>query len=355
MIPKSNRKLYLDFIRILAAFLVIYNHTDGYHFYLEYRSAPMKVFCTIMASSLTRVNVPLFAMISGVLLLGKAESYRDLFSKRILRFASVLFIFSITLYITGHIGDFELTRALKRVLNCDVTGVYWFLFSYLGFLFCLPFLRKCASQISSQDIAVLIICRTVLVSCPTVISYLFKFFGWEYLSISGNFSHIFATSTFLYYPLIGYYLDKHVTADQIRKSLPLLILILFADTLLSSAITYQCYIVKTLTQSYLGIFCHLSAISVFLIVKYLFELWQAKPHKQIGEKLLVTISSFSLGIYLIDPFLKDCLHLLQKMDEFFNGTIHIVPLSVLYCFVSMAIGIAITWVLRKLPVFRKLL
>ena len=162
MITKSNRKLYLDFIRILAALLVIYNHTEGFHFYIYYRSAPVKVFCTIMASSLTKINVPLFAMISGALLLGKDECYRDLYCKRILRFATVLFLASLLLYTTGHIHNFNIRHALKSILACDVTKIYWFLFSYLGFLFYLPLLRKIAKSISSHDVILLIVFYTML-------------------------------------------------------------------------------------------------------------------------------------------------------------------------------------------------
>lgn len=30
-----NRKTYLDALRVLAAFLVIFNHTEGFHLFLE--------------------------------------------------------------------------------------------------------------------------------------------------------------------------------------------------------------------------------------------------------------------------------------------------------------------------------
>ena len=69
---KPKRKIYLDFLRIIAIFMVLFNHTGTSGFVLftvTQRSAlyPFYLFNAI----LIKIAVPLFFMISGVLLLGK--------------------------------------------------------------------------------------------------------------------------------------------------------------------------------------------------------------------------------------------------------------------------------------------
>ena len=302
----KQRKTYLDFLRVLAAFLVLYNHTAGFHFFLDHKTSSQVILCTILASSFTRINVLLFFMISGALLLGKDFSYKDLLGKRIPRFAAVLFAASMLLYT--------------------------------------------AERITWREVLLLVICRTVFTGIPTVLDHVSYLHGWYHAALPGYFSIPFAEVDFIFFPLIGYWLDRNLSGKTIKKWLPLLVIFILGDLMISGGISYRWYTWDMASQTYLGIFSPLTAISVFLIVKYIFELLQPKIQGRLPEKILTCISSLTLGIYLIDPFLKDHVHLFDKMEAWFGGAIHVLPLSVLYCIVSMAIGGIITWILKKLPV-----
>lgn len=351
----KQRKTYLDFLRILAAFLVLYNHTPGYHFFLNFKTSPVRILFTILVSSFTCVNLPLFFMISGALLLGKDYTYEDLLRRRVPRFAAVLFGASMLLYAAEHFHDFSILSALATSVTCNVTGVYWFLFTYLGFLLSLPFLRMIAKHITGKEFLLLVICRTVFADIPAVLDHISYVQGWYHAAVSGYFNLPFAELDFLFYPLIGYYLDRNLSGKSIKKLLPLLAVLILGDLMISGAISYRRYTWDMATQYYLGIFANLSAVAVFLITKYIFEFLQPRIQGRFPEKCLAGISALTLGIYLMDPFLKDHVGLYQKMESWLGGSVHVLVLSVLYCFVSMAIGGAITWVLKKLPVFRKLL
>lgn len=80
---RSTRIVYLEYMRIVACALVIFNHSPGYTLY-SVSSGIRQVFYMTL-TMITRINVPLFFMVSGVLLLGKKESWRQLFKKRIIR------------------------------------------------------------------------------------------------------------------------------------------------------------------------------------------------------------------------------------------------------------------------------
>ena len=71
----QTRKAYLDALRILAIFLVLFNHTgvNGYALYMVRRGAALFPFYLFNAI-LIKVAVPLFLMVSGALLLEKEES-----------------------------------------------------------------------------------------------------------------------------------------------------------------------------------------------------------------------------------------------------------------------------------------
>lgn len=355
MTVQKQRKSYLDFLRILGAFLVIYNHTRGFHYYLNFTGQPLEIFGSILLSSFTKINVPLFFMLSGALLLGREESYRDLFGKRILRFAAVLLLASFLLYFSGHPGDFRLVEFAKAVVTCEVTEVYWFLYTYLGFLFALPFLRKLAGVLAEKDFLFLIVCRLLFTCLITLMRYVCKAAGWEYVAITDHFELAFSGLDFLFYPLMGYYLDRHLSAEKIRKLLVFLPLVILTDNLLSAGITYRLHLQESFSQRYLGLFRPLSAMAVFLLARYAFEAAGDRIRGKRTEKVLATLSSLTLGVYLIDPFFIERVYLYWKMYDWVAGRVHQVPLSLIYCVVSMVLGGGITYVLKKLPVMRKLL
>ena len=75
---EKQRKLHLEMIRIIAVFLVIFNHTDGFIYYIETTNRLTWLFSLGMAG-ICRIAVPLFFMVSGALLLDREESVKDLF------------------------------------------------------------------------------------------------------------------------------------------------------------------------------------------------------------------------------------------------------------------------------------
>ena len=72
----KKRLLSLDFMRIFAILLVIFNHTDNRGFYRFLTDDPgtFLYWFNLFFSILCKAAVPLFFMISGALLLNKEES-----------------------------------------------------------------------------------------------------------------------------------------------------------------------------------------------------------------------------------------------------------------------------------------
>ena len=113
------QSLYLDFLRIVAIFMVVYLHTGKYgvQVYAYSTSAIERALGYFFAIITSEVPVPLFFMISGALLLEKEESLSQLFQKRILK---ILFILLFFCYVP--------IQKLYRSLSIFSLGIYFHFF-----------------------------------------------------------------------------------------------------------------------------------------------------------------------------------------------------------------------------------
>lgn len=97
--PRGSRKLYLDLIRAVSIFLVIFNHTGikGFMLYSVATQSPLYPFYMFLSVA-CKPAVPLFWMVSGALLLPKEESIGRVYRHRVLRMVIVLVLFSAIYY-----------------------------------------------------------------------------------------------------------------------------------------------------------------------------------------------------------------------------------------------------------------
>lgn len=91
-----NRIVWLDVLKLIAIFMVICVHcSDPFNVSPEARSNPDYNFWGSLYGSALRSCVPLFVMITGVLLLPVKQSMKDFYKKRLLRIASPFVIWSV--------------------------------------------------------------------------------------------------------------------------------------------------------------------------------------------------------------------------------------------------------------------
>lgn len=85
---EKKRKAYLEVMRVLAVILVVYNHLPAYTLYMY--SSGAKQIVTMLLAVITRINVPIFLMISGALLLDREEDFVQVCRRRITRIVVAL-------------------------------------------------------------------------------------------------------------------------------------------------------------------------------------------------------------------------------------------------------------------------
>ena len=65
----DKRKVFIDVLRIIACCLVLYNHTDCFNSF-KYVEVYNNIYLIVLAI-ITKINVPVFFLISGILMIGR--------------------------------------------------------------------------------------------------------------------------------------------------------------------------------------------------------------------------------------------------------------------------------------------
>ena len=97
----QRKKMYIEFIRIIAGFFVIFNHTRerGFFLFASYPENSIQYWLYLFLSVFCKFSVPMFFAISGALLLSKDEPIKELYKKRVLKMVLVLLLFSFLYYL----------------------------------------------------------------------------------------------------------------------------------------------------------------------------------------------------------------------------------------------------------------
>ena len=154
---KREEKIYLELLRIIAIYFVIFNHTNqrGYIYFTTLSNdKPILYYLTMCFSVFCTMSVPMFFMISGITLLDKNEDIATLWKKRILRMVGALIVFSLLHYFvqTGfNPGNMNIRAFAITLYSGSVIAPFWFLYYYIGFLIILPFLRSLAKNLEERE------------------------------------------------------------------------------------------------------------------------------------------------------------------------------------------------------------
>lgn len=357
----SGKKVYLEALRLLAIIFILYQHQPAYNLFLV-SSGPVWWFYAGL-SVFTRMNVPMFFMISGALLLPKKEDLKTLFRKRILRHSLVILIFSLIYYILycrreglpgGSIG-YAAWDFTARVFSNTVEGSeeLWFLYAYLGFLLMLPFLRRIAESCTKKDFPYLAVLRLILCSLPPAINLLLRKLQLREFGFSEDFILPLVVFDTFFFTLFGFLLDQTEVSRFKRREWFSLILLLVFSILCPLLFTFlDRQMSGESTQNFIRQFDFVLAGSLFLLVKYLFSEVPAFRRKGL-EKTVLFLGSLSFGVYLFDHLLKEVLWSSYYLNV--EPYLPTILMSAGWILLSFTICGGAAWLLKKLPGIRSLL
>ncbi|MFR6537483.1 MAG: acyltransferase [Lachnospiraceae bacterium] len=349
----QQRKTYIDALRIVAIFGVLYNHTNrrGYYLY-AFSDARICQDFYIGIATLAATAVPIFFMISGALLLPKKESLKELFQKRILKMVLVLLVFSGIQYVLLLLEEcvtFSRKAVVQAVLQDGVIPSYWFLYAYIAYLLLLPILRKVAEVMSKQDYFYLFALLLLVEGFLPMVLNLAGIGGTNY------FFSIPFLNPIIIYPLLGYYLEQYMKESYYNKKTNIIVGLCMAVVVLFfiamtqwRGLPYEEF--TTYDKGlYTCSFTMLLDVGIYYFVKY-FDL--RKQHSMKYDQMLHSMGECAFGIYLIEQPIR------ERSSFIYDGLSPVIgrfPACIVWVICIFIVAYSIVAILRRIPVVRKLI
>lgn len=321
---KKKKILYVEILRIICIVLVIFNHTNylGYVYFLSFDIGSLPYWFYMVFTVITGISIPMFFMISGMLLLGKNESIGYIWKKRISKYVVILFIFSLIYYLMNidfDLPSFSIKDFFTKLYTDGVIIPFWFIYAYLSFLIILPFVRKISKNITEKEFIYLLLIHFVFTTVLEIAEYVI-FHGSK--TINQSFHPAFICNVLILYPITGYYLGnrvKKITNKMLCVSFGLFLLSVVTTMFITN---FRLNLTGEITEENVNVFIHsarpFQVIFVFLLVRKLFE---NKKIPLFWEKLITHFGSCVFGIYLIEHAYREGFYfiyyfLCTKMDRF---------------------------------------
>ena len=357
--PSSRRYLYMDFLRILGCFLVIVNHTNS-RVFMNNPPPACTWFVSVAWYYFSKTAVPLFVMVSGACLLPRVDSYRRTM-ERVLRILLTLLLFSYGYYLWGLRMNWSWASALNpfallsAIWQMRITDSFWYLYFYTGMLLMLPLFQRLVQVMKKADYHYLLGLSLLFhVAWPLLAHYVPK------LTLP-KFFDLPLFSVFIGLFFAGHYIQVYVAPK--RWQIPICTAVIALSVAVAVGLTLL--EIRRLPPNARYLFMDertapalpvvLSAVSLMVLSKTCFAFWE-KTKRGIPPRMaqwLVTLGACSFCVYL----LQDGVILATRgtIFPFLSGLMNPFIAAVLWEIGLFVVLMAAAWVLKKLPIFRKLI
>lgn len=373
--PQQNHIAWIDYLRIAACFLVVIAHCCD-PFVARFDSNEHEFLSGTAIGSMVRCCVPLFVMISGVLLLPVHMDTVSFYKRRLKRILIPLVVWSVLLpfmyYGYFQTGATSVSPALPAMetftLDATWTKVYtfifnfnydttpmWYLYMLVGIYLFIPFIGAWLRQAEQQEIK-LFLKIWVVAMCLPIIQMVAPMLGYQ--GVGGNmgilgvcdwnpFGTFYYFSGFLGYVVLAHYLVRFPLNWSWGKTLAIA-LPLFA---VGYAVTWLGFLL--LQKQYPGNYARLeviwyfAGINVFMMTFAVFVIFQKIRLRP--SALVSRIAALTFGVYLCHfVFVQVCYDWIYAALPTY-AFLKIPVIAVL----SFALSLLVTWLLSLTKLTRK--
>lgn len=323
-----KRIVWLDVLKLMAIFMVICVHcSDPFNVSPEALSNPDYHFWGSVYGSFLRPCVPLFVMITGMLLLPVKQSMGEFYKKRLLRIAFPLAIWSVLYNIfpwfTGVLGlpnsiisdvfayaspdasqsfaDALQNIALIPVKFSTYTVPMWYLYMLIGLYLYMPVLSSWVATASCRQKQFMLGLWAVTLFLP----YAYSFYSPDLLGMCAwnSFGTFYYFAGFSGYLLLGHFLLKEVNEWKWGKTL----LTALPMLAVGYVATYEGFLAMTANpncseQQLELFFLYCSPNVALMTVAWLLIVRKVKIQSPKTVAALANISQCALGIYMVHYF-----------------------------------------------------
>ena len=324
---EKERIAWVDLLKIIACFLVVFSHNcDPY--VAVFDSDRSTFLAGVFSGSLTRSSVPLFVMMTGVLLLPTTRTMSQFYRRRIGRILPPLIFWSAALPLFYYLyinriplstnpainpADYTLFETLRRavtfIFNFNYTTTpLWYLYMLIGLYLIIPLLNAWLVQATRKELRLFLSVWFITLFIPYI-----KMFA-PVLGYAGNYGNMgifgicdwneygtfYYISGFIGYLVLAYDLVTYPLKISLAKTLLYgipLFLIGYAITSFGFIEVQRYY---PGNYAYLEIIWFFTGINVFMMTLPIFVIIQKLPVHP--NKWLARAASLTFGIYLCHFF-----------------------------------------------------
>ncbi len=348
--------IHIEFLRILAIFLVLFNHTGTNGFFLFAEELDSPFFPLYLFLSIAdKIAVPIFFMIAGALLLGKEESIRELYMKRVLRYIVILVVVSFLYWLWQFHYNISIATFRvfwKKLYSSHMSNHLGYLYSYISLMIMLPLLRRLTSAMRKNDYLYLFAIHITFWGFIPVVQYLL---GNGNYYLSSSISLPIFTSKSIFYALMGYYVEHVLDINNVKKRniIACILTSLFAIGISCYMTMYKANIMGVLnervSQEFHECLIAIPTISTYVLVKYIFVKCKISIKLQ---NIILLVGSTVFGIYLMEGMLRSYLYFIYSFYAPYIGKL---PACILWILLCICVGCGITLILKKIPIIKKFL
>lgn len=374
-IKKRENIGWVDLLRVMACFLVVFSHCCD-PFVAQFGTNRTAFLSGVLCGSFVRACVPLFVMMTGVLLLPVRREMGAFYKKRIGRIIVPLIFWSIALPmvyflymnsgITTHSASLDQSTYTAQNLwnklytfifnfNYDTTPL-WYLYMLVGLYFIIPVFSAWLQGATKKDVRLFLYIWGIALFVPYI-----KMFA-PLLGYTGNYGNMglfgecdwnvygtfYYVSGFIGYLVLAYYLVKYPLDWSWKKTLGIGIPLFLAGYAITSIgfLTTQQYFPGN--YAYLEIVWYFAGINVFMMTFPVFIIVQ--KIRVPSSRWLSHWASLTFGIYL-------CHFVIVQMGYDLITSIIRLPavltILLMACFTFLVCS-AVVWVMEKSRLTKRL-
>ena len=324
---EKERIAWVDLLKIIACFLVVFSHNcDPY--VAVFDSDRSTFLAGVFSGSLTRSSVPLFVMMTGVLLLPTTRTMSQFYRRRIGRILPPLIFWSAALPLLYYLyinriplstnpainpADYTLFETLRRavtfIFNFNYTTTpLWYLYMLIGLYLIIPLLNAWLVQATRKELRLFLSVWFITLFIPyikmfaPVLGYVGNYGNMGIFGICdwNEYGTFYYISGFIGYLVLAYYLVTYPLKISLAKTLLYgipLFLIGYAITSFGFIEVQRYY---PGNYAYLEIIWFFTGINVFMMTLPIFVIIQKLPVHP--NKWLARAASLTFGIYLCHFF-----------------------------------------------------
>lgn len=324
---------WIDFLKAVAAFAVILLHICVLP--LNDFSDQQNWQIANIYDSAVRFCVPVFVMISGVLLLGKTEPLSIFLRKRFSRLLWPFFLWS-AVYLVLKI-DYSQTPSQILLFSAKLLKVsteyhLWYIYMLIGLYLFTPILRQWTTSAGKNEVVYFLVIWlvTILLSLPLINKF--------YTRIDLSYF-----TGYIGYFVLGFFLQKFIKREHRILGGLLYIVAVFFTIIITKKLSAEQNQFDGTYYKYLTINVVLMSVGVFLMSRNL------QPSGKKMPQLISIVSKYSYGIYLSHVFILIIFGKIGFTYHLFPAWFSI-PLIAICCLLS---SLLLTFLISKIPFIGK--